>query len=118
MEGMTAQLEKILDESVETIEENTDKLCREAADSSVKRLKATSPHRRGDYAAGWTYQPTNRGGLKGYTVYNATNYQLTHLLEHGHAKVNGGRVRARKHIEPVEISEMEKLVAKLQTVTG
>jgi len=72
------------------------KLCLKKA---VKRLKETSPE--GDtkrYKKGWRVSDIN--GKK--IVHNKTDYQLTHLLEYGHAKVNGGRVAAKPHIRPVE----------------
>lgn len=41
-------------------------------------------NRTGRYRKGWRAEISKtRGGCTG-TVYNATDYQLTHLLEHGH----------------------------------
>ena len=54
------------------------------------------------YAAGWR-DKTERGRLDAEgVIYNATVPGLPHLLEHGHAKRNGGRVPGRAHIKPVE----------------
>ena len=63
----------------------------------MRQLKATSPKRTGKYAKSWTKKKRGRKII----VHNK-EYQLTQLLEKGHAKRGGGRVAARVHIAPVE----------------
>lgn len=77
----------------------------ETAKETVRQLKNTSPKDSGEYAKSWRSKRDNT--LKGkwafsMVVYNKDHYQLTHLLEHGHAKVGGGRVAGIEHIEPAE----------------
>lgn len=90
----------------EAIGEAMDEVGKEA----VNRLKNTSPKKKkngGRYAKGWKYQRNKKSRLliEG-RVYNATDGQLTHLLEKGHPIIrNGqvvGRVKPQKHIEPVD----------------
>lgn len=72
-----------------------------AANACVTELKSTSPKDTGDYSRGWrkkkAYESNTDIRLQ---VHNATDYQLTHLLEDGHALVNGGFVPGRPHIGP------------------
>lgn len=80
------------------------------ATEAVKELRDTSPKRTGDYAKDWAkktgYESTR---TKRNTVYNKGHYQLTHLLENGHAKRGGGRVAGTVHIEPIDTGIAEKL---------
>lgn len=81
------------------------------AKEAVSELKSKSPRNEGSYATGWAVKKTDRG----IVIYNRTDYQLTHLLEYGHAKANGGRVSPRAHIRPVEekaIADFTDLVEK------
>lgn len=84
---------------VEGVNEVSAKVSKEA----VKKLKATSPELTKSYKKGWRIKHDKMTGqVDDRIIHNATDYQLTHLLEHGHAKVGGGRAEAIPHIRPVE----------------
>ena len=75
------------------------------AREAVDELRSANPAGSGKYRNwskynnGWTIMKTKRE--KKATVHNATEYQLTHLLEKGHALHQGGRAKAFPHIAPV-----------------
>lgn len=116
--GLVAdQLGDILDEIDKNLETGSQNTFRQGAAEAVEVLHAKSPRKKkngGKYATGWTMKPVQTGHIKGYIVYNATDYQLTHLLEKGHAKRGGGRVRAIPHIRPVEIAVSERVLKKIE----
>lgn len=106
VENLPKEVMKYLTDYVEDIEEGveevTDKVCKEA----VTELKQTSPKRQGKrknpYYRGWTSKKEKKRRKYIRKIHNKTNYQLTHLLENGHATRNGGRTKAQPHIKPVE----------------
>lgn len=77
----------------------------ETSQTALKQLHSAHPAGSGRYGSwdkynkGWTVKKTKRD--KTATIHNATDYQLTHLLEKGHALVSGGRTQAFPHIAPV-----------------
>lgn len=87
------------------VQETTKTIIKEAKEELIK----TSPkdirnNRKDKYYKGWAIKKGTRIKDHRYTevVWNKTNYQLTHLLEFGHATKWGGRTKAYSHIRPVE----------------
>lgn len=72
--------------------------------NAVRRnARAVTSKSRRRYSNGWMYQMdegSNRWAA-GAVIYEKKQPGLAHLLEHGHAKVVGGRTRPREHIKPV-----------------
>jgi hypothetical protein len=97
----------------EDVSEAIDQAARDTAKAMAKDLRETSPKDTGEYAKGWTHRKEAPGS---YRVYNKKKPQLTHLLEHGHAKAGGGRVEGIPHIKPAEdryVPEFEKKVQQI-----
>jgi len=88
--------------------------------AAVKQLKRTSPRRPppigGKYAKSWTMSTEKEIGQPHKRIIHAKapHYRLTHLLEHGHAKVGGGRVEGRPHIRPAEEMVIKEFVAEVE----
>lgn len=82
----------------------------EVAKKTAKKLKKTSPHRHHDYRKGWRAKKTKTGSV----VHNATDYQLTHLLEHGHANRDGTFTKPKPHIADAEQEAVEEFLKEVE----
>ncbi|MEF7566420.1 HK97 gp10 family phage protein [Bacillus infantis] len=83
----------------------------EVSKELVSQLKQhPSPKLTGDYRKGWR---AKRVGNK-FIIHNKTDYQLTHLLENGHAKAGGGRVEAIPHIRPAEQEAITEFLRRVE----
>lgn len=121
------ELSNVILDYLENFKDVTEEACKSGvlttADEAVKELRSAHPAGSGRYGSwdkydkGWTKRDmsmkTKEKGILA-VVYNKDHYRLTHLLEKGHATVNGGRTQAFKHIAPVEQKCEESLIKNIK----
>lgn len=114
---LAIEIEKELAAYSDEVTEGIKKSIRKETRAAVRQLKATSPRKTGEYAGGWRSRVAyeSREDLR-IRIYNGTKPGLTHLLEHGHAKKNGGRVNGIPHIAPAVKALEDKLDADIKVV--
>ena len=119
VDNLSSAIEKYLTQYKEEIDEDVEKdairISKEARDE-LKRISPidNSSNRGRHYADGWAISTARSKNTYSKKIYNATDYQLTHLLEFGHATKNGGHVNAQPHIRPTEQKYREKFIRELE----
>ena len=119
MDDLTAQITTCLRDYTNEVTDKINAAIDEVGTQMLKDVKDKSPKKTGEYKRGWKKKTeTSQGGNKSVTVYNDKKPKLTHLLEHGHAKRNGGRVNAIPHIYPAEQKAIQELERRIREELG
>ena len=113
---LAAEIAKGLAEYSQDVVEKVNISSEAVGKAAVKQLKQTSPKRHGKYAKSWTMKTEPEVGQPDLRIIHAKapHYRLTHLLEHGHAKVGGGRVEGKPHIRPAEEQVIKDFVQEVE----
>lgn len=113
-------IKDILEEYSKDIQESIKEAAEKVAEEGKNELRATSPKHTGKYRKGWRVDKRSGYGYVHNTIYNATDWQLTHLLEKPHVIRNKygdwGTSKPKVHIAPVEekcIREFKKDVEQI-----
>lgn len=115
-ENLEKAIENILSEYGDEVSNVLEDVIEDVAKDSAKELKAFNRGRRlwEHYPKGWTYKiKKGRLDVEG-VVHNKDHYRLTHLLEFGHAKRNGGRTAAFPHIAEVNEYAQKEVLKRLE----
>lgn len=85
------------------LKEVTERLAKDAA-KELQAVSASTFKSKQDkpYAKGWTAKNESVRHHSRWVIHNKNKPGLAHLLEHGHANVNGGSTPGRIHIKPIE----------------
>ena len=110
IDGLASAVLEELEEYNELATETMKAAVDHAGKTVRDEIRSNAPARTGKYAKSWTAKRTRESSTAlEVTVYSPSRYMLAHLLEHGHAKRNGGRVRGTPHIAPAEAVGEEQL---------
>ena len=108
IDEMAAAINEGLEEYANLSAEGVKSAVKKTSKAVKDQINGSAPVRTGRYAKSWKVKTTAESSQSlEQTVYSPNRYMLSHLLEKGHAKRGGGRVRAIPHIGPAEQAGIE-----------
>lgn len=103
---ISAILNAYADDVNDVVKVGVDQIARQTLAEIRANARAAFPAGSGKYAKTWTSKGIGEGtkrGKYGKILYaKGSGGRIAHLLEHGHARVDGGYVQGRPHIAPAE----------------
>ena len=103
IDSLSSEAMKELEKYADVTTEKVKKAVQNAGKTVRDEISANAPNDTGKYGKSWTIKTVRETSTSLELVIHSKNrYQLTHLLEFGHAKRGGGRVSARPHIANAE----------------
>lgn len=91
-----------------------------AADKTAEDIRtdaeSAAPKRKGEYASGFKVTKQSSRDAVRRIVWNKKHYRIVHLLEFGHAKRGGGRVRAYPHLRPAYDRNVDAFQEKVRRI--
>ena len=115
IDGLAAAVMEGLTEYADLATDKMKAAVKKSAKTVKDEINSSAPVRTGKYAKSWSTKTTAESSHSlEVTVYSPSRYRLSHLLENGHAKRGGGRVRAIPHIAPAEQAGIEMLESEIE----
>lgn len=115
VDQMAAAIEEELEKYKDLASDELKKAVKKAGKTAKSDINESAPVRTGKYAKSWKSKVTAEDSERiQVTVYSPSRYMIAHLLENGHAKRGGGRVRAIPHIGPAEEHAEEVLLEDIE----
>lgn len=115
-QAVIAELQDYFQEITDSLKEDI----RDSANICLREIKLKSPRRFGEYRKSWrkktAFESASDIRIRIYS--EDPHYRLTHLLENGHANVDGGRTPAHPHIGPAADRAAEILEKRVDVKVG
>lgn len=119
VDGLAAAVNEGLQEYSKLASSEVKRAVRKSAKTVKEKIETGAPSLTGRYKSSWvaTKQEESSQSLQ-MVVHSKDRYQLSHLLENGHAKRGGGRVAAIPHIAPAEQESVNLLQSLIKKALG
>ncbi|MFM1581401.1 HK97 gp10 family phage protein [Helcococcus bovis] len=112
MKELHKELKDIFEDYTDDVIKATNEIIDEISKETVKNLKSSGSFKdyRPKYRKSWRVSNGDKKlGIQSKIIHNK-EYQLTHLLEHGHVNRDGSRTKAYPHIEKAEKKASEDII--------
>lgn len=116
MSDLTADLAKALAEYTDEVAFEVKSAVDDVSRELFSAIQLDGPERTGKYKKAMRLKTVYEDRLQKKKLWYvaAPYYRLTHLLEFGHVKKNGGRVEARPHVSKNDEIAQKKLLARVE----